>query len=417
MQSLNLHPSLLQATKELGYEKPTPIQAEAIPLIRSGRDLLACAATGSGKTAAFLLPTIEKLLAGPPTRRTRVLVLAPTRELAAQVAADCHDLAGRTKVRAAAIYGGVGMHPQIRAFKAGVDVLVATPGRLLDHLQYPYANLDHIGTLILDEADRMLDMGFLPDIRRILARVPKRRQTLFFSATMPPEIAKLAQEILQDPASIATERKSAPAAGVRQLVIPVPQADKPRLLLDVLGRDGVRSVLCFTRTKRRADRLAMFLVKHGVAAERIHGNRSQGQRERALDAFRRGRLRVLVATDIAARGIDIDDLSHVINFDVPNVAEDYIHRVGRTARASRTGDALTFVARDEESDLAAIEKALQHRIEKAPRFAEEQEPVAGETRSGGKKRSPAARSTPPKSGGRRRQAPRSSRTRAPRRVS
>ncbi|MCA9320886.1 MAG: DEAD/DEAH box helicase, partial [Planctomycetes bacterium] len=396
---------------DLGFQKPTPIQAEAIPFALEGRDLLACAMTGSGKTAAFLLPTIQRLLDSPRKKGPRALIITPTRELAAQVADDLDDLAVHTKIRGAAIYGGVAMNPQVRAFKSGVDVLVATPGRLLDHLQHDYASLADVEILILDEADRMLDMGFLPDIRRVLRMVPKNRQTLFFSATMPPEIAKLSADILQDPELIAVERKSAPATGVRQIVVPVAQADKSHLVLDILGRDEVRSVLCFTRTKHRANRLTLFLEKHGIEAARIHGNRSQAQRQKALDAFRAGEVRILVATDIAARGIDIDDLSHVINFDVPKVPDDYIHRVGRTARTSRTGDALTFVSPDESSELRSIEKALGHAIERAPRFersGESQEPEVPHRR--GPARGP-ARGQRPKKG---RTAPKKAPSRRPR---
>jgi ATP-dependent RNA helicase RhlE len=320
--------------------------------------------TGSGKTAAFVLPTLHHLMArqGPGPR---ALIITPTRELASQVASDLDDLAAHTRVRCKAVYGGVSMRPQEEAFRRGADVIVATPGRLLDHLQHRYASLQRVEILILDEADRMLDMGFLPDIRRILQHVPKKRQTLFFSATMPPPIERLAKDLLHSPVAIAVERRSAPAAGVRQKAVKVPQDGKNRLFLDLLGQEDVRSVLAFTRTKRRANLLTTFLTDHGVAAARIHGNRSQAQREKALDSFKKSTIRVLVATDIAARGIDIEDLSHVVNYDVPNVADDYIHRVGRTARANRTGDAITFVAPEEEVHLRTIEKALGHRIDRA----------------------------------------------------
>ncbi len=361
--SLGLHPDILRCIQALGFEEPTPIQREAIPPALEGRDLLACAMTGSGKTAAFLLPTIEHLMKRK-VRGPRALVVTPTRELAAQIAADLADLAPRHKVTGAAVYGGVGMGPQEQAFRKGVDVLIATPGRLLDHLNSPYASLDTVEVLILDEADRMLDMGFLPDIRRILRRVPKDRQTLFFSATMPPEIAKLAAEMLHQPIKIATERKAAPATGVRQRVFSVLQTKKSEFLLNLLDDPNIKSALVFTRTKSRANRLCDFLEKRGVDAARIHGNRSQAQRLKALDAFKRGQVRVLVATDIAARGIDIDELSHVVNFDVPHVPEDYIHRVGRTARAARTGDAFTLVSPEEETDLRGIEKALGHKLER-----------------------------------------------------
>jgi ATP-dependent RNA helicase RhlE len=355
--SLNLHPTLKRAVDALGFTAPTAIQRDAIPPARAGRDVLACAMTGSGKTAAFLVPIIERLM-DRPRGVSRALVIAPTRELAAQIEADLRDLARFTPVRGASVFGGVGMGPQESAFRRGVDVIVATPGRLLDHMQYPYARLDGIEVLVLDEADRMLDMGFLPDIRRILGRLPARRQTLLFSATMPAPIAALAREFLRDALPINQERKAAPATGITHAVYPVAQELKSPLMVALLKRDDMRSVLVFTRTKHRCNRLAEQLTRQGVAAERIHGNRSQAQRTMALEAFKRGKCRVLVATDIAARGIDIDELSHVVNFDVPNVPDDYIHRAGRTARAGAVGEAITFVAPDEMGDLKAIERAI-----------------------------------------------------------
>ena len=355
--ALNLHPSLLAGIKELGFSKPTPIQTDAIPPALAGRDVLACAMTGSGKTAAFLLPILHRLL-GKSRRTTRALVVTPTRELAAQIVQELNDLAVHTPITGAAIYGGVGMGPQEHAFRSGVDVLVATPGRLLDHLAHPYARLDKIEHLVLDEADRMLDMGFLPDIRRLLRHLPRKRQTLFFSATMPAPILQLTREMLHDPATINLERKSAPAAGITQAVYPVPQELKSELLYTLLTRDIMREALVFTRTKHRANRLWEFLTKRGVNAARIHGNRSQGQREDALEGFKSGRYRVLVATDIAARGIDVEALGHVVNFDIPRAADDYIHRVGRTARAEMTGEAFTFVSPQEEAELRVIERAV-----------------------------------------------------------
>jgi ATP-dependent RNA helicase RhlE len=355
--ALKLHPDLLKGIRELGFARPTPIQADAIPPAVAGRDVLACAQTGSGKTAAFLLPILHRLIARP-RRVTRALVLTPTRELAAQIVEDLNALAMHTPLTAAAVYGGVGMGPQEHAFRSGVDVLVATPGRLLDHFRHPYAKLDGLEYLVLDEADRMLDMGFLPDIRRILRHVPRKRQTMFFSATMPPPIADLAREMLRDPVTISVERPSKPAVGITQAVYPVPQDLKAHLLVELLNRGLVREALVFTRTKHRANRVAEHLVRAGMRAERIHGNRSQAQRTQALEGFKSGRYRVLVATDIAARGIDVEALSHVVNFDVPAVPDDYIHRVGRTGRAELTGDAFTFVSREEEQDLRAIEKAI-----------------------------------------------------------
>jgi len=317
--------------------------------------------TGSGKTAAFLLPILHHLI-GKPRGKTRALVVTPTRELAAQILTALDAMAVHTPITAAAIYGGVSMAPQEHAMRAGVDVLIATPGRLLDHLSSPYANLKNIEFLVLDEADRMLDMGFLPDIKRILRMVPAKRQTLLFSATMPPPIAALTREMLRNPLMIDLGRRSLPAVGITQAVYPVKQELKKDLLLALLERGEMEQALVFTRTKHRANRLAEQLVKRGIKAERIHGNRSQGQRTAALAGFKSGYHRVLVATDIAARGIDIEALGHVVNFDVPQAPDDYIHRVGRTARAGEVGDAFTFVAPDEHDDLRAIEKAIGKRL-------------------------------------------------------
>jgi ATP-dependent RNA helicase RhlE len=359
--SLQLHPSLKRGVKELGFTRPTPIQADAIPPALEGRDLLACAMTGSGKTAAFLLPVLNQLI-DRPRGTTRALVLTPTRELAAQILEALNEMAVHTPITAAAIFGGVGMGPQEHAFRAGVDVLIATPGRLLDHLRAPYAKLNGVEFLILDEADRMLDLGFLPDIRRVLKHVPEKRQTLFFSATMPAPIATLSREMLRNPVTINLERRSAPATGITQAVYPVSQNLKSSLLVELLKRGGMPQALVFVRTKHRANRLAEQLVNSGLKAERIHGNRSQGQRTAALAGFKSGAYQALVATDIAARGIDVEALGHVVNFDVPAAPEDYIHRVGRTARAEMTGHAFTFVAPEEEDDLRAIEKAVGRRL-------------------------------------------------------
>ncbi|MFB3818651.1 MAG: DEAD/DEAH box helicase [Candidatus Methylomirabilales bacterium] len=358
---LGLHPGLVQATERMGFTAPTPIQRAAIPPVLQGRDVLATAMTGSGKTAAFLLPILHDLQR-KPRGTTRALIVVPTRELALQITEHLRDLAGATGLRGAAIYGGVAMGAQEQAFRKGVDVLVATPGRLLDHLQYGYARLGAVEYLVLDEADRMLDMGFLPDIRRILQYVPKGRRTLLFSATLPEPIVALAGEMLKDPACLNIERKSAPAAGITHQVYPVAHELKSHLLLTLLRQASARSVLAFTRTKHRADRLADFLGRQGVPCARIHGNRSQAQRTEALTGFKRGRFRVLVATDVAARGIDVEALGLVVNFDVPHVPEDYIHRVGRTARASAVGDAYTFVSPEEERDLRAIEYHLGKRL-------------------------------------------------------
>ena len=358
---LKLHANLLAGIRELGFTRPTAIQADAIPPALEGRDLLACAQTGSGKTAAFMLPILHRLM-DTPRGKTRALILAPTRELAAQILADMQDLAVHTPLNGAAIFGGVGMGPQEHAFRSGVDVIVATPGRLLDHFRAPYAKLDALEVLELDEADRMLDMGFLPDIRRVLRHIPTKRQTLFFSATMPPPIATLAREMLRSPATINLERQSAAAVGITQAIYPVPQELKSALFLALLNRGDMREALVFTRTKHRANRLCEYLLKNGIEADRIHGNRSQTQRTAALEGFKNGRFRVLVATDIAARGIDVEELGHVVNFDVPLVPADYIHRIGRTGRADAVGDAFTFVAREEEGELGAIEKVLGKRL-------------------------------------------------------
>ncbi len=355
--SLHLHPALLSGIRDLGFTRPTPIQEQAIPPALQGRDLLACAMTGSGKTAAFLLPILHQLM-DQPRGTTRALVITPTRELAAQILADLSDLAAHTPVTGAAVFGGVGMGPQEHAFRSGVDVLIATPGRLLDHFRRPYAKLPGVRFLVLDEADRMLDMGFLPDIRRVLRHLPPKRQTLFFSATMPGPIATLAGEMLHSPVRLALQRQSAPPTGITQAAYPVPQNLKAELLLAILRRGDMQQALVFTRTKHRADRLCRQLVRGGIRAERIHGNRSQNQRTEALAGFKAGRYRVLVATDIAARGIDVEDLGHVVNFDVPKAPDDYIHRVGRTGRAEATGEAFTFVSREEEGELRDIERVV-----------------------------------------------------------
>src|SRR3989442_5230714 len=360
--SFNLHPELLRAVDALGFIVPTPIQKDAIPPACRGRDVLACAMTGSGKTAAFLLPILQRLI-GRPDGGTGALVLAPTRELAAQIDEHRRELARFTRIGGAAIFGGVAMGPQESAFRRGAEILVATPGRLLDHFQHRYARLDGLETLVLDEADRMLDMGFLPDIRRVLKALPaRRRQTLLFSATLPPAIIDLARDLLRDPVTINLERAPAPAVGISHAAYPVAAQLKLPLLLELLKKPDVRNMLVFTRTKHRANRLAEGLVRRGVAAARIHGNRSQTQRTQALSAFKAGRVRVLVANAIAACGLDVTGLSHVVNFDVPHLAEDYIHRVGRTARAEAVGDALTLLSPQEEGNFKSCERAVGTRI-------------------------------------------------------
>jgi ATP-dependent RNA helicase RhlE len=384
-ETFGLHPDLLRGVRDMGFTTPTPIQTEAIPPVLDGRDVLACAMTGSGKTAAFLLPILHRLLTAsgngngngtsagngngsmrrgraPGGRGPRVLVLSPTRELAAQIHEHLESLAKHTRLTGAPVFGGVGMNPQEQAFRRGVDFIVATPGRLLDHLQYDYASFDALEVLVLDEADRMLDMGFLPDIRRVLARLPKERQTLFFSATMPGPIVALSRDMLQAPATLNLQRKSAPATGIEQSVYPVPAPLKAPLFVELLRRGDVGQAIVFCRTKHRANRLADVLEKAHISSARIHGNRSQTARTEALAGFRSGSYRVLVATDIVARGIDVEALEHVVNFDVPHVPEDYIHRVGRTARAGATGDAITFVSPEEEQDLRGIERAVGRKL-------------------------------------------------------
>ena len=351
----------MQAVKELGFTRPTPIQSDSIPPALEGRDVLACAQTGSGKTAAFLLPILNRMLAGK-RGTTRALIVVPTRELALQVLETAQALSVHTPLTSAAIYGGVGMGPQEHAFRTKVDLMVATPGRLLDHMTKSYASLAGVQHLVLDEADRMLDMGFLPDIKRILSHVPAKKQVLLFSATMPNAIVQLSRDLLKDAAQINLERKSAPASGITQALYPVAQDLKASLFVKLLERGDMQEALVFTRTKHRANRLFELLEKHGVSAARIHGNRSQSARVAALDGFKNGSIRVLVATDVAARGIDVADLGHVVNFDVPAQPEDYIHRVGRTGRAEATGDAFTFVSPEEEADVRAIEKAVVRRL-------------------------------------------------------
>jgi ATP-dependent RNA helicase RhlE len=374
--TFGLHADLLRGVKELGFKRPTPIQIDAIPPAVAGKDVLACAMTGSGKSAAFLLPILNRLI-GKKRGTTRALILTPTRELAAQIDEHLRELAVHTPLSGAAIYGGVGMGPQEHAFRNGVDVLVATPGRLLDHFQYPYAKLAGLEVLVLDEADRMLDMGFLPDIRRVLRHLPPKLQTLFFSATLPQPIVELSREMLKNPATISIERKSAPATGITQSVFPVSQDLKLPLLEALLKRGEIQNAIVFTRTKHRANRVFEQLERHKVRVARIHGNRSQAQRTDALAGFKNGRYQILVATDIAARGIDVEALSHVVNFDVPGMPEDYIHRVGRTARAELTGDAVTFVAPEEENDLRAIERAIGKRLPRitVPDFDYSQKPT------------------------------------------
>lgn len=367
--SLGLAEPLLRALADEGYDSPTPIQQQAIPVALDGRDLTGCAQTGTGKTAAFVLPMLHRLLGAPVPkgrRPVRALVVTPTRELALQVEESVRAYGRHTGLRSAAVFGGVGMGAQLEAFRRGVDVLVATPGRLLDHLGAGALRLGSVEVLVLDEADRMFDMGFVKDVRRIVAAVPARRQTLLFSATMPPPIEALARSVQHDPALVEVGARRDPAATVAQHVYAVPQEHKTDLLLHLLAEEPAPAVLVFTRTKHRADRLTKKLGRAGIPAAALHSDRSQNQRQRALAQFKDGALRVLVATDIAARGIDVDGLALVVNFDTPVQAEDYVHRIGRTGRAEATGDALTFVAPEEEGALRAIEKFTGRRLSPAP---------------------------------------------------
>ena len=358
---LGLDPVLLKAVYAMGYEAPTPIQREAIPAILKGRDVIGTAQTGSGKTAAFVLPILQRLMRQPPGH-TRALVLSPTRELAAQTEAALRSLGKGTRIHGHSVYGGVGMAPQEHALRSGVDVVVATPGRLLDHMGRRNTDFRGLQVLVLDEADRMLDMGFLPDVRRIIAALPRERQTLLFSATMEPEIESLSRSIMRDPVRISVSPPHRPPPKIRHEVYPVPQHLKTALLAELLGREDMMSVLVFVRTKRRADRVARQVGHAGFDVARIHGDRSQSQRDSALAGFRSGRHQVLVATDVAARGLDVEGITHVINYDVPPVPTDYIHRVGRTARAEAEGEAITFVTPEDEADLRGIERALGRSI-------------------------------------------------------
>ncbi|HUY41360.1 MAG TPA: DEAD/DEAH box helicase [Candidatus Dormibacteraeota bacterium] len=357
-------PQLLRGVHDLGFTEPTQIQALAIPPALQGRDVLASAETGSGKSAAFGLPILTALLQ-QPRGKTRALVIAPTRELTEQIAKHLSALAKHTKIRVAAVYGGVGFAPQVDAFKRGADIIVATPGRLQDHMTRGTARLDDVSILVLDEADRMLDMGFLPSVQRILRRLPADRQTMFFSATLPVAISALVREMLRDPVRVELARTPAPVETLRQTLYAVPQEHKTDLLVELLKGNVIYSAIAFTRTKARANRLAASLQKHRIAADLLHGDRSQSQRTRALKDFKDGKFRVLVATDLAARGIDIADLGHVINYDVPGLAQEYVHRVGRTARAKAEGDAITFVSSEEEPLIRSIEYLLGKRLERS----------------------------------------------------
>jgi ATP-dependent RNA helicase RhlE len=363
--SLGLSAELLRAVADQGYTIPTPIQLQAIPLVLAGRDLLGAAQTGTGKTAGFTLPLLQRLAAGAtPSRRViRALVITPTRELAAQVQESIRTYGKHLPLRSTVVFGGVGIHPQIAELKRGVDILVATPGRLLDHAQQRTVDLRFVETLVLDEADRMLDMGFIPDVRRILKLLPAKRQNLLFSATFPDPVRELASTFLKNPATVEVARRNTPAELVAQVAHPVDNGRKRELLAHLVKSNDWRQVLVFTRTKHGANRLADQLAREGIDSDAIHGNKSQNARTRALKRFKDNELRVLVATDIAARGLDIVELPHVVNFDLPHVAEDYVHRIGRTGRAGSSGEAVSLVSHEERPLFAAIERLIQRRIE------------------------------------------------------
>ncbi|MDH3428996.1 MAG: DEAD/DEAH box helicase [Gammaproteobacteria bacterium] len=362
---LGLSAELLRAVDQQGYREATPIQREAIPLILEGRDVLACAQTGTGKTAGFTLPLLQRLPASKPNkRRVRALILVPTRELAAQVTESVCNYGRYLPIKSMQIYGGVSIRPQISRLRDGVDIVVATPGRLLDHVQQKTIDLSSIEILVLDEADRMLDMGFIRDIRKIIKLIPAERQTLLFSATFSKEIRNLAGSLLNKPAEIQVTPNNTTVERVSQLVHPVDKSRKRELLSQLIGEGNWRQVLVFTRTKHGANRLAEQLNQDGLRAAAIHGNKSQGARTRALHDFKNNNVRILVATDIAARGLDIDKLPHVVNYELPHVPEDYVHRIGRTARAGLDGHAVSLVCVDEEKLLRDIERLVKCNIDK-----------------------------------------------------
>ena len=366
---LKLAPQVLDAVRDAGYTHPTPIQYQAIPLALTGRDLIGLAQTGTGKTAGFTLPIIHNLLTAPlssndgePAHRVRVLVLTPTRELTAQVEASFRKYAKYADLRVVPVFGGVGVEPQSRELRRGVDVVIATPGRLIDHIERGNVTFDDLEVLVLDEADRMLDMGFAPQINRIVDEIPRYRQTLLFSATMPAEVEALARKYLRKPVVVQVGRRSEAADTVTHAVYPVPRDRKSQLLVQLLKRPEMDSVLVFTRTKHGADRVVRHLDDESISATAMHADKSQGERTRALEDFKAGKIRVLVATDIAQRGLDVSGISHVINYDVPQQPEDYVHRIGRTGRAAATGDAFTFMSPDEISMVRAIERTIGQQI-------------------------------------------------------
>jgi len=360
--SFNLNSQIAAGVKALGYHTPTPIQRQAIPRVLQGHDIMGLAQTGTGKTAVFVLPILERLIT-KPRGRIRALIIAPTRELAEQINSVIVDAGRQTKLRSITIYGGVAMNPQIQGLRTGVEIVVACPGRLLDHIKRVTINLSNLEVFVLDEADRMFDMGFLPDIRKIIKHIPAKRQTLLFSATMPDDIRHLAREVLNDPFTVQVD-PSAPASTVSHALYPVKQHLKTALLLELLRHTDTESVLIFTRTKHRARCVGQQLEKASYRAASLQGNLSQNRRQAALNGFRDGSYQVLVATDIAARGIDVSCISHVINYDMPDTTDAYTHRIGRTGRAAKTGDAFTFITREDEEIVRSIERVLGEKIER-----------------------------------------------------
>lgn len=361
-EELNLLPAILKALDAEGYKQPTPIQQQAIPVVLSGKDLLGCAQTGTGKTAAFAIPILQLLANDEKTFKTpraiKALILTPTRELAIQIGESFAAYGKHLPLKHTVIFGGVSQHAQVLALKGGVDILVATPGRLLDLMSQKLISLQFVTKFILDEADRMLDMGFIHDVKKVVSKLPAKRQTLFFSATMPPEIQKLSQTILVNPEKVTVTPVSSTAETIQQFIYYVEKGNKKKLLLHLLDDKAIKSVLLFVRTKHGADRIVKDLVKAGIKAAAIHGNKSQNARQGALNNFKNGQIRVLIATDIAARGIDIDELAHVINYELPNVAETYVHRIGRTGRAGASGKALSFCDEEEMVYLKDIQKLI-----------------------------------------------------------
>lgn len=370
--SFGLDASILQALAGMGYSQPTPIQAEAIPIALAGRDLMGAAQTGTGKTAGFSLPILQRLLPqqsasmSPARHPVRALILAPTRELADQIYENVRVYAQHTHLRCTVVFGGVDMNPQTEALRNGVEIVIATPGRLLDHVQQKSINLSQVQVLVLDEADRMLDMGFLPDLQRIINLLPKQRQNLMFSATFSEEIKKLANTFMREPQLVEVARRNATADNVSQTVYAVTETDKRRALVQLIQSHAVEQLIVFVNTKLGASRLARQLERDGVSATAIHGDRSQAERLKALDDFKAGLIKALVATDVAARGLDIADMPCVVNYDVPNNAEDYVHRIGRTGRAGASGIAITLMAPDEERALADIEKLIKRSLVRVP---------------------------------------------------